>query len=120
MYHFSYDTDASAIRGSVFDSSNITYIHSHTFECSGTELNTSLCRNAAAQICSIERLAGVQCTQKTPCESAGYRGCCVNNTTQCSLPTTLGGTLCYCDYNCHEMGDCCDNIDTTCPLRKSC
>ena len=110
-------SDVSALRGSSFNSSNITNIHSYNFQCSGTELSTSLCRNTTLQACDKDSLAGVQCRPKTICEVAGHTGCCSGSQTQCAV--SIGPNMnCYCDYGCYEMNDCCDGIDTTCPLGK--
>ena len=110
-------SDASALRGGVFNSSNITNIHSYNFQCLGAELNTSMCRNNTLQSCDKNSLAGVQCRPKMLCEAAGHSGCCTGHGPQCSV--SIGpNTNCFCDYGCHEMNDCCDGVETTCPLGK--
>ena len=42
------------------------------------------------------------------CANAGYSSCCTNGSCK-----TSGG--CYCDFQCHSVGDCCPDISETCP-----
>ena len=41
------------------------------------------------------------------CAGAGYTGCCTTGNTNCFVP----GGNCFCDITCHNVGDCCNDID---------
>ena len=43
---------------------------------------------------------------KASCAALGFDGCCVVD--PCFVD--VAGTFCYCDQACHEVGDCCDDI----------
>lgn len=77
--------------------------------CDGDEATLLGCSKSTnvPSTCNSQSLAGVQCFEKSLCETnGGFTGCCVSGCNQ-------GG--CYCDQACHGFGDCCDNIDNTCP-----
>ncbi len=42
--------------------------------------------------------------------------CCTGNTEECQIIEEK--LICFCDYTCHSFGDCCHDIDETCPLSK--
>ena len=44
--------------------------------------------------------------------AAGFTACCEAGDCRGTPPT------CYCDALCHSLGDCCDDIDETCPAGK--
>ncbi len=45
----------------------------------------------------------------TNCTTAGHtNGCCDGG--DCSVMLPNGG-ICYCDQNCHDDGECCDDIE---------
>ncbi len=46
------------------------------------------------------------------CRAAGFDSCCTD-VTGCYGMTTDG--YCLCDTACRSYGDCCDDIDLTCP-----
>ena len=47
------------------------------------------------------------------CVAAGFTECCTDSY-GCN-GQSVGTQTCSCDFNCHEVGDCCDDIDITCP-----
>ena len=47
------------------------------------------------------------------CTEAGYTSCCTSGSCYAS------GGRCYCDQECRQYSNCCPDIDTTCPNRKS-
>ena len=47
------------------------------------------------------------------CAGAGYTQCCSD-----SVCLGQPGQDCYCDPTCHLHGDCCQDIDETCPLEE--
>ena len=49
-------------------------------------------------------------THTGSCVAAGYTECC-NDSNCVGLPVED----CYCDTNCHLFGDCCADINNTCP-----
>ena len=80
------------------------------FQCTGDEANLGECTSNTSlpSTCNISTLAGVKCTPKGTCETAGFTSCC--NSTTCNN----GG--CYCDSACYNFNDCCfDDIGLTCP-----
>ena len=80
------------------------------YNCSGTETNLTNCVTIPSSMCDAESTAGVICQgEVSQCEAAGHTSCCISG-------CNAGG--CYCDEVCHSFGDCCDNIDITCPQSK--
>lgn len=45
------------------------------------------------------------------CLDAGFTDCCTGSASTCLGTPTLN---CYCDRNCHSLGDCCDDIEEIC------
>lgn len=45
------------------------------------------------------------------CVKAGYMQCCED-----SICAGLPNYDCYCDITCRSFGDCCQDIEETCPL----
>ena len=45
------------------------------------------------------------------CVAAGFTGCCVDGADPGCVTA-----VCACDALCHDNGDCCEDIDETCPL----
>ena len=43
------------------------------------------------------------------CVAAGFSACCEDEDCRGSTQT------CFCDELCHVVGDCCEDIDNTCP-----
>lgn len=43
------------------------------------------------------------------CKGAGWTSCC--RVGECYVPDKN----CFCDFTCHMFGDCCSDIDATCP-----
>ena len=43
------------------------------------------------------------------CAAAAYNACCISASCAGSPPT------CYCDSNCRDRGDCCPDVNSTCP-----
>lgn len=46
-------------------------------------------------------------TYPGPCTAAGFNGCCTSGNCLVSSPTQ---EFCYCDADCYEFGNCCDDI----------
>ena len=83
--------------------------HYTNFQCTGSETSLDSCTKEAAidSNCNFAQLASVQCFAQSLCETT------LGNTECCSSSCNAGG--CFCDEACHGFGDCCDNIDNTCP-----
>ena len=47
------------------------------------------------------------------CIEAGYNSSCCEHGYCAGYPFT-----CFCDSYCHDLGDCCSDIDDTCPQSK--
>ena len=86
------------------------------FQCLGNETNLINCTKSTAQNCTFDNTAGVDCQEgvATICEQVGFTSCCENDLNTCNN----NPSKCYCDQDCHKYNDCCDGIDTTCPLRE--
>ena len=50
----------------------------------------------------------------TTCQAAGHTSCCSASGNGCYV----SGGGCWCDEVCRNYGNCCPDIDTTCPKRK--
>ena len=76
-------------------------------QCIGTESYLTNCANSTALSCDHSTDVGVLCgALPGPCALAGHTDCCISG-------CNVGG--CYCDAACHGFGDCCSDIQTTCP-----
>ncbi len=77
-------------------------------QCIGTELNVTDCGFTTENDCDHSTDVGVACSDipSGPCEDAGHTSCC-------SSGCNAGG--CYCDSACYGFGDCCSDIQVTCP-----
>ena len=86
-------------------------IHYTNFQCGGSETSLNSCAKTLASTdnCTFTELAGVQCFEQGQCESAGHTDCCTGG-------CNAGG--CFCDSACYTFGDCCDNIENTCPSEQ--
>ncbi len=75
--------------------------------CQGNESSWVQCQYSENPTCDATALAGVDCGgQAGSCELAGFSDCC---TSSCLA------NGCYCDAVCHGFGDCCEDIQKTCP-----
>ena len=95
--------------GASYFGQEVASIQFDNVTCTGLETNITECSSSTnvSPSCGAQRLAGVTCFEKSPCEDAGFTGCCQFSCNQ-------GG--CYCDQACHGFGDCCANVDNICPL----
>ena len=102
--------DASGYIGSYFGPGINSPVFSD-IHCSGSEMALTDCDYSSAANCSINQLAGVRCSGPLgPCEAAGHTECCLTN---CSI--TNSNETCFCNADCHNEGNCCMDINTTCP-----
>lgn len=106
MSFYSLYTGAQAFGLSKYGSASIS-IDATNYQCTGTETSLGACTSSDGSNCGTDQIAGVKCNPKGLCENAGHTSCCVSG-------CNAGG--CYCDTACHGFGDCCSDIDNTCPL----
>ena len=77
-------------------------------QCIGTEDYLYECTNTTENTCDHSSDVGVDCAASFgACHQAGFTTCC---TSGCNVGS------CYCDAACHGFGDCCEDIEGTCPL----
>ena len=57
---------------------------------------------------SLSSLCLFAATSNGSCTEAGFTGCC-NSSSSCLVGD------CYCDFDCHSAGDCCEDINDTYP-----
>ena len=93
--------------------SGVNLVKYSNFTCTANEDTLLDCTHSEKIACSNKQLAGASCTQQQgggPCETAGHLSCC---DAFCRL--VANSEVCYCSQDCHEEGDCCADINTTCP-----
>ena len=79
------------------------------FECTSDEGTLQECEHAVNSSCAGNSSgAGVRCLPRLmgTCEAIGSTSCCLIN---CNAGD------CWCDDGCYDFGDCCADIDLTCP-----
>ena len=80
--------------------------------CNGDENSINDCAKSTniPDTCTAATSAGVVCDVPIPdgCVILGFTDCCLSS---CHQPAGS----CYCDSVCHSFGDCCADIEETCP-----
>ena len=78
--------------------------------CDGDESSIDDCTKSTniPDTCTAATSAGVVCDVPIP------NGCVANGHTDCCLSGCNTGS-CWCDSLCHNFGDCCADIEETCP-----
>ena len=107
-FYYIFCVDAHAYGQSVYNSSSTLSASLTNMQCQGTESSWIQCQYSENPTCDSTGFAGVKCSGEIgSCEAAGHSDCCT------FLCSTNDG--CYCDAACHGFGDCCEDIQTTCP-----